>query len=137
MHTDFTVHDLLKNLIVASDQLITTASLTEKICLLRLAYVAGREGHMLKVLSYISVKRLTPAPAIIFYVSMIFECQHVILRFVHISKIWPGGLIYLKALKQHTASSFHANMSPRRSCIIRKQPSIRIANFKLISDQSS
>ncbi|KAK2529944.1 hypothetical protein Q9233_006329 [Columba guinea] len=27
----------------------------------------GREGHMLKVLSYISVKRLTPAPAIIFY----------------------------------------------------------------------
>ncbi|XP_044931931.1 B(0,+)-type amino acid transporter 1 isoform X2 [Mustela putorius furo] len=33
----------------------------------RLVYVAGREGHMLKVLSYISVKRLTPAPAIIFY----------------------------------------------------------------------
>ncbi|XP_062442512.1 B(0,+)-type amino acid transporter 1 [Rhea pennata] len=32
----------------------------------RLVYVAGREGHMLKVLSYISVKRLTPAPAIIF-----------------------------------------------------------------------
>ncbi|XP_075432474.1 B(0,+)-type amino acid transporter 1 [Ascaphus truei] len=33
----------------------------------RLAFVAGREGHMLKFLSYISVKRLTPAPAIIFY----------------------------------------------------------------------
>ncbi|XP_058902026.2 B(0,+)-type amino acid transporter 1 isoform X3 [Kogia breviceps] len=33
----------------------------------RLVYVAGREGHMLKVLSYVSVKRLTPAPAIIFY----------------------------------------------------------------------
>ncbi|XP_054245667.1 B(0,+)-type amino acid transporter 1 [Indicator indicator] len=33
----------------------------------RLVYVAGREGHMLKVLSYISVKHLTPAPAIIFY----------------------------------------------------------------------
>ncbi|XP_010205985.2 B(0,+)-type amino acid transporter 1 [Colius striatus] len=33
----------------------------------RLVYVAGREGHMLKVLSYISVKRLTPAPAIMFY----------------------------------------------------------------------
>ncbi|XP_062996993.1 B(0,+)-type amino acid transporter 1 [Elgaria multicarinata webbii] len=33
----------------------------------RLVYVAGREGHMLKVLSYISIKRLTPAPAIIFY----------------------------------------------------------------------
>ncbi|EHA98565.1 B(0,+)-type amino acid transporter 1, partial [Heterocephalus glaber] len=33
----------------------------------RLIYVAGREGHMLKVLSYISVRRLTPAPAIIFH----------------------------------------------------------------------
>uniref|UniRef100_K7FFV0 b(0,+)-type amino acid transporter 1 n=1 Tax=Pelodiscus sinensis TaxID=13735 RepID=K7FFV0_PELSI len=33
----------------------------------RLVYVAGREGHMLKVLSYINVKRFTPAPAIIFY----------------------------------------------------------------------
>ncbi|XP_063169248.1 B(0,+)-type amino acid transporter 1 [Candoia aspera] len=33
----------------------------------RLVYVAGREGHTLKILSYISVKRLTPAPAIIFY----------------------------------------------------------------------
>ncbi|XP_055992722.1 B(0,+)-type amino acid transporter 1 [Sorex fumeus] len=32
----------------------------------RLVYVAGREGHMLKVLSYINVRRLTPAPAIIF-----------------------------------------------------------------------
>ncbi|XP_054856599.1 B(0,+)-type amino acid transporter 1 [Eublepharis macularius] len=36
----------------------------------RLIYVAGREGHMLKVLSYISVKRLTPAPAIIFYAAI-------------------------------------------------------------------
>ncbi|XP_053460595.1 B(0,+)-type amino acid transporter 1 isoform X3 [Nycticebus coucang] len=33
----------------------------------RLIFVAGREGHMLKVLSYISVRRLTPAPAIIFH----------------------------------------------------------------------
>uniref|UniRef100_A0A8C5J935 b(0,+)-type amino acid transporter 1 n=1 Tax=Junco hyemalis TaxID=40217 RepID=A0A8C5J935_JUNHY len=33
----------------------------------RLVYVAGREGHVLKILSYISVKHLTPAPAIIFY----------------------------------------------------------------------
>ncbi|XP_062817996.1 B(0,+)-type amino acid transporter 1 isoform X3 [Anolis carolinensis] len=33
----------------------------------RLVYVAGREGHMLKVLSYISIKRLTPAPAVLFY----------------------------------------------------------------------
>uniref|UniRef100_F6RU80 Solute carrier family 7 member 9 n=2 Tax=Bos taurus TaxID=9913 RepID=F6RU80_BOVIN len=33
----------------------------------RLVFVAGREGHMLKVLSYISVRRLTPAPAIMFH----------------------------------------------------------------------
>nr|XP_028596187.1 b(0,+)-type amino acid transporter 1-like isoform X3 [Podarcis muralis] len=33
----------------------------------RLPYVAGREGHVLKVLSYINIKRLTPVPAIIFY----------------------------------------------------------------------
>lgn len=43
-------------------------------CFVRLVYVAGREGHMLKLLSYISVKRLTPAPAIIFYVSIYFLC---------------------------------------------------------------
>ncbi|KAK0151581.1 b(0,+)-type amino acid transporter 1 [Merluccius polli] len=32
----------------------------------RLTYVAGREGHMLKILSYISVRRYTPTPALIF-----------------------------------------------------------------------
>ncbi|XP_010794700.1 b(0,+)-type amino acid transporter 1 [Notothenia coriiceps] len=32
----------------------------------RLAYVSGREGHMVKILSYISLKRYTPAPALIF-----------------------------------------------------------------------
>uniref|UniRef100_A0A674CC01 Solute carrier family 7 member 9 n=1 Tax=Salmo trutta TaxID=8032 RepID=A0A674CC01_SALTR len=31
-----------------------------------LTYVAGREGHMVKILSYISLKRCTPSPAIIF-----------------------------------------------------------------------
>ncbi|XP_061449740.1 B(0,+)-type amino acid transporter 1 [Rhineura floridana] len=36
----------------------------------RLVYVAGREGHMLKVLSYISIKRFTPAPAIIFHAAI-------------------------------------------------------------------
>ncbi|KAG8437384.1 hypothetical protein GDO86_008180, partial [Hymenochirus boettgeri] len=40
----------------------------------RLVYVAGREGHMLKFLSYISIKHLTPSPAVIFYgfVGMIY-----------------------------------------------------------------
>lgn len=32
----------------------------------RLAYVSGREGHMVKILSYISLKHYTPAPALIF-----------------------------------------------------------------------
>ncbi|CAN0371246.1 unnamed protein product [Lampetra fluviatilis] len=32
----------------------------------RLTYVAAREGHMLEVLSFINVRRLTPSPAILF-----------------------------------------------------------------------
>uniref|UniRef100_H3AWG2 Solute carrier family 7 member 9 n=2 Tax=Latimeria chalumnae TaxID=7897 RepID=H3AWG2_LATCH len=32
----------------------------------RVSYVAGREGHMVKILSYISVKYLTPLPAVVF-----------------------------------------------------------------------
>uniref|UniRef100_A0A6Q2YLQ3 b(0,+)-type amino acid transporter 1 n=1 Tax=Esox lucius TaxID=8010 RepID=A0A6Q2YLQ3_ESOLU len=32
----------------------------------RLTYVAGREGHMVKILSYISLRNYTPSPALIF-----------------------------------------------------------------------
>ncbi|XP_047436606.1 b(0,+)-type amino acid transporter 1 isoform X2 [Mugil cephalus] len=32
----------------------------------RLAYVAGREGHLVKILSFISLKRFTPSPALLF-----------------------------------------------------------------------
>ncbi|XP_068172504.1 b(0,+)-type amino acid transporter 1-like isoform X2 [Antennarius striatus] len=32
----------------------------------RLAYVSGREGHMVKILSYISPRRYTPSPALMF-----------------------------------------------------------------------
>ncbi|XP_077568645.1 b(0,+)-type amino acid transporter 1-like isoform X2 [Stigmatopora nigra] len=32
----------------------------------RLAYVSGRNGHMVKILSFISLRRLTPAPALMF-----------------------------------------------------------------------
>lgn len=35
----------------------------------RISYVSGREGHMVKILSYISRKYFTPSPAIIFNVS--------------------------------------------------------------------
>ena len=34
----------------------------------RLFYVGGREGHMPKVLSYVSVQRMTPMPAVLFMV---------------------------------------------------------------------
>lgn len=32
----------------------------------RLAYVSGREGHMVKILSYISLRHYTPSPALLF-----------------------------------------------------------------------
>lgn len=35
----------------------------------RLCYVAAREGHMLEAFSYIHVRRLTPAPAVVMQVS--------------------------------------------------------------------
>lgn len=34
----------------------------------RLCYAASREGQMLEVFSYVSVKRLTPAPAVVLQV---------------------------------------------------------------------
>lgn len=41
--------------------------------LLRLSYVASREGHMVEILSFISLKRYTPAPALIFNVSSVAQ----------------------------------------------------------------
>jgi L-type amino acid transporter 9 len=35
----------------------------------RLCYVAGREGHMIEAFSYIHMRRLTPAPAVVSQVS--------------------------------------------------------------------
>ncbi|UYV84977.1 SLC7A9 [Cordylochernes scorpioides] len=32
----------------------------------RLSYVAAREGHLLDILSYVHIRRLTPSPALIF-----------------------------------------------------------------------
>lgn len=36
----------------------------------RISYVSSREGHMVQILSFISLKRCTPSPAIIFNVSL-------------------------------------------------------------------
>ena len=33
----------------------------------RLCYVASREGHLVDVLSFVHVKKLTPAPAVLFH----------------------------------------------------------------------
>lgn len=38
--------------------------------LIRLCYAASREGQMLEVFSYVSVERLTPAPAVVLQVSV-------------------------------------------------------------------
>lgn len=35
--------------------------------------MGGREGHMPKVLSYVSVKRLTPMPAVLFMASIYMD----------------------------------------------------------------
>lgn len=37
----------------------------------RLCYVAGQEGHMVESLSYVHIKRLTPAPAVAFQVKFL------------------------------------------------------------------
>jgi len=44
-------------------------ALSSQFAVARLCYVACREGHMLKAFSYIHVRRLTPAPAVILQVS--------------------------------------------------------------------
>lgn len=46
----------------------------------RLCYVAGREGHMVEAFSYIHMRRLTPAPAVVSQVSdiCISTSQHVV-----------------------------------------------------------
>lgn len=43
----------------------------------RLCFAASREGHLLDILSYVHVRRYTPAPGLIFHVSkMVFLFFH-------------------------------------------------------------
>jgi amino acid transporter len=44
-------------------------ALSSQFAVARLCYVAGRDGHMLELFSYIHVRRLTPVPAVILQVS--------------------------------------------------------------------
>lgn len=39
----------------------------------RLSYVAGRDGHFPEVLGFISMKRLTPVPAVLWTVRLFFS----------------------------------------------------------------
>lgn len=38
----------------------------------RLCFAASREGHLLDILSYVHIRRYTPAPGLIFHVSRLF-----------------------------------------------------------------
>lgn len=40
----------------------------------RLCFAASREGHMLDILSYVHIRRYTPAPGLIFHVRLRFRC---------------------------------------------------------------
>lgn len=39
----------------------------------RLCFAASREGHLLDILSYVHVRRLTPSPGLIFHVSKLMQ----------------------------------------------------------------
>jgi L-type amino acid transporter 9 len=45
------------------------SALSSQFSVTRLCYVAGRDGHMLEAFSYIHVRHLTPAPAVVLQVS--------------------------------------------------------------------
>lgn len=51
----------------------------------RLCFAASREGHLLDILSYVHVRRLTPAPGLIFHVSIRinhkFKNKHINISF--------------------------------------------------------
>jgi L-type amino acid transporter 9 len=51
------------------------SSLTSQFSTARLCYVAGIEGHMIEVFSYIHMRRLTPAPAVVLQVSNPINCN--------------------------------------------------------------
>ena len=48
-----------------------------------MAYVAGREGHLPEVLSFVSVRRLTPLPSIVFTVKplLLYTSSYCLLFF--------------------------------------------------------
>jgi len=67
----------------------------------RLSYVSGREGHMVKILSYISLKRYTPLPALIFNVSLAFFNN--LLRYMYFfTLVLPADLFNVKCLHSHS-----------------------------------
>jgi L-type amino acid transporter 9 len=54
------------------------AALSSQFSTARLCYVAATEGHMIEVFSYIHMRRLTPAPAVVLQVSNPLNCYSCI-----------------------------------------------------------
>uniref|UniRef100_H3AUZ7 b(0,+)-type amino acid transporter 1 n=1 Tax=Latimeria chalumnae TaxID=7897 RepID=H3AUZ7_LATCH len=71
----------------------------------RITYVAGREGHMVKILSYISVERLTPAPALVFnavFHLLLYVLLHDSLHMVSVFWVYGAGSFISLVLNRFT-----------------------------------
>uniref|UniRef100_A0A8C6SG32 Solute carrier family 7 member 9 n=1 Tax=Neogobius melanostomus TaxID=47308 RepID=A0A8C6SG32_9GOBI len=58
----------------------------------RLAYVAGREGHMVKILSYISLRRYTPEPGILSLIYIIPVDINTLINYFSFAQWFFNGL---------------------------------------------
>lgn len=70
------------------------SALTSQFATARQCYVAGTEGHMIEAFSYIHLRRLTPAPAVILQVSNpgSYDC------FMLLCYSSDAGFLYYKSL---------------------------------------
>jgi amino acid transporter len=61
----------------------------------RLCYVAAREGHMLQALSYIHMRRLTPAPAVVLQVSScrLAHCSSERTVGIALGRMWKEAVV--------------------------------------------
>ena len=64
----------------------------------RLCYVASREGHLVDVLSFVHVKKLTPAPALLFHAFVALAMVLSGRKFIHYEEENSFVLIFFKNL---------------------------------------